>query len=122
VPRVIQVGSLDSTRDFIDVRDVAVGLELLARIGKPGEVYNLASGREVSIRSVLETLLMVVNMKQVKIERVLEQRPAIRRHVAKVDRLAALGFHPKYDLNQSAATLVSYYLQEVTHSAQTLSE
>lgn len=46
-----------ATRDFIYVDDVVRGLMLCATIGKPGEVYNLASGVETSI---LE-LAMLIN-------------------------------------------------------------
>lgn len=38
-----------ATRDFIFVEDIAEGLLAAARHGVPGEVYNLASGRETSI-------------------------------------------------------------------------
>jgi nucleoside-diphosphate-sugar epimerase len=38
-----------ATRDFIYVEDIAEGLLAAARRGVPGEVYNLASGRETSI-------------------------------------------------------------------------
>lgn len=38
-----------ATRDFIFVTDIAEGLIACAVRGKPGDVYNLASGRETSI-------------------------------------------------------------------------
>ncbi|MEE2777755.1 MAG: GDP-mannose 4,6-dehydratase [Acidobacteriota bacterium] len=54
---VLRVGNLDAIRDFTDVRDIARGYYLAATLGEPGEVYNLASGRGVSIRELLDTLL-----------------------------------------------------------------
>jgi GDP-4-dehydro-6-deoxy-D-mannose reductase len=44
-PAALEVGPLDTTRDFIDVRDVAAALLLLAQRGERGGTYNLASGR-----------------------------------------------------------------------------
>lgn len=41
-----------ATRDFIFVEDVARGLMCCAAAGAPGEVYNLASGAETSIREL----------------------------------------------------------------------
>jgi nucleoside-diphosphate-sugar epimerase len=41
-----------ATRDFIYVRDVVEGLVACALRGRPGQVYNIASGREVSIREL----------------------------------------------------------------------
>ncbi len=38
-----------ATRDFIFVDDICRGLIACATVGKPGNVYNLASGRETSI-------------------------------------------------------------------------
>lgn len=43
-----------ATRDFIFVEDVARGLVACALRGKPGDVYNIASGAETSIRRLAE--------------------------------------------------------------------
>lgn len=54
---IIHVGNLDPERDFTDVRDVAAAYLSLAEKGRPGEVYLICSGRSVSIRYILETLI-----------------------------------------------------------------
>ena len=43
----------------IDVRDVAAALLLLAHDGERGGAYNLASGRETPIGSILSELLRI---------------------------------------------------------------
>jgi nucleoside-diphosphate-sugar epimerase len=45
-----------ATRDFIYVGDIVEGLLLCATEGAPGDVYNLASGVETSIRELAETI------------------------------------------------------------------
>jgi UDP-glucose 4-epimerase len=45
-----------ATRDLIHVEDMARGLEACALRGRPGEIYNLASGVETSIRDLAETI------------------------------------------------------------------
>lgn len=45
-----------ATRDLIYVEDMAQGLVACATRGKPGEVYNLASGIETSIRELAELI------------------------------------------------------------------
>jgi GDP-4-dehydro-6-deoxy-D-mannose reductase len=50
------VGNLDSIREFTDVRDVARAYRLLIENGKPGQAYNIASGRFVTIRWILGKL------------------------------------------------------------------
>jgi len=53
----IRTGNLDVNRDISDVRDVVVAYRLLLEKGRPGQVYNVCSGRAVSIRSVAERLV-----------------------------------------------------------------
>lgn len=53
----LRVGNLDARRDITDVRDVCRAYRLLLdRSVEPG-VYNIASGRAVSMREVVELLL-----------------------------------------------------------------
>jgi len=55
-PPVLHVGNLTSRRDFSDVRDVVRAYTLLMHKGKPGEIYNVCSGRAVSLQQVLNIL------------------------------------------------------------------
>lgn len=52
----IEVGNLDVVRDFTDVRDIVRAYRLLAEHGDPGEVYNIGTGRDESLASMLEAL------------------------------------------------------------------
>ncbi len=54
---VIQVGNLAAERDFTDVRDVVRAYQLFMACGQPGQVVNVASGRLVSIRQILDALV-----------------------------------------------------------------
>jgi nucleoside-diphosphate-sugar epimerase len=45
-------GGGETSRDFIYVEDIVQGLSLCATKGQPGEVYNLASGVETSIKDL----------------------------------------------------------------------
>jgi len=53
---VIEVGDIDTTRDFTDVRDVVHAYEALLRYGEPGRTYVIGSGRECRIRDLLQYL------------------------------------------------------------------
>jgi GDP-4-dehydro-6-deoxy-D-mannose reductase len=53
---MVAVGDLDVTRDFTDVRDVVHAYFALFASGASGEVYNVCSGRDRSIRSLLDRL------------------------------------------------------------------
>ncbi len=60
---VIRVGNLDAQRDFTDVRDMVRAYWLAVTKAKPGEVYNVASGKAVTIRELLDQLLALSETK-----------------------------------------------------------
>lgn len=56
---VIKTGDLGVTRDFTDVRDIVMAYVQILERGRNGEVYNLGSGRETKLQTVLETLIEI---------------------------------------------------------------
>lgn len=60
---VMEVGSLDATRDFTDVRDVVRAYDLILSRGQPGTPYNVCTGRETAIRDVLAELIRLSGKK-----------------------------------------------------------
>lgn len=50
-----------ASRDFIFVDDIVEGLLRCGSLGAPGDVYNLASGAETSIRELAETILRLAD-------------------------------------------------------------
>lgn len=57
--REIAVGNLDPVRDISDVRDVVRAYALLAESGARGEIYNVCSGRGVSVAEIADRLIAV---------------------------------------------------------------
>lgn len=55
-PPVVRHGDLRVDRDFCDVRDVVRAYVDAFESGRAGEVYNVCSGKAVSIAEILETL------------------------------------------------------------------
>ena len=71
----LQVGDVDVSRDFLDVRDVVQAYFHLLEKGRSGEVYNVCSGIERNIR---ELIMHMADLAKVAVT--LEQDPArIRR-------------------------------------------
>jgi GDP-4-dehydro-6-deoxy-D-mannose reductase len=60
--RVLNVGNVESERDFLDVRDVVAAYIALADRGSPGEVYNVCSGQAVKMREVLRRLVNIAGV------------------------------------------------------------
>lgn len=59
----IKVGNLETWRDFTDVRDMVRAYILALEKGKPGEVYNIGSGKPIKIRDILKKLIALSNVK-----------------------------------------------------------
>jgi len=64
---VINVGNLDAKRDFSDVRDIVRGYWLAVNKCDFGEVYNMCSGKAVSIKELLDLILRLGKVKGIKI-------------------------------------------------------
>lgn len=108
-PPVIMVGDVDVTRDFTDVRDVIRAYLLLLERGEDGEVYNVCSGRETSVRDILEMQLAMagINAEIRKDSRRLRQIEQ-RRVVASYEKLhQATGWRPEITLEQSIKDILA---------------
>ena len=56
-PPILSVGDLTVRRDFSDVRDVVRAYVLLLEKGRPGEAYNVGSGRTTPVRQIVKLLM-----------------------------------------------------------------
>ena len=61
--KTIKVGTLTTERDYTDVRDIVRAYRLLFEEGKPGETYNICSGKSISGQTILDTLLAAAKTK-----------------------------------------------------------
>jgi GDP-4-dehydro-6-deoxy-D-mannose reductase len=108
---VVTVGDIDVTRDFTDVCDVVRAYFALLASGSPGEIYNVCSGHETSIRAVLERLAVLAG-----VEITIEQDPARlrraeqRRMCGNPAKLArATGWAATTPLDDSLADMLRYW-------------
>ncbi len=54
--RSVPTGNLEPVRDFLDVNDVVAAYLVLLEDGRAGEIYNVASGRGISVRELFDRL------------------------------------------------------------------
>ena len=59
----LKVGNLQVTRDFCDVRDVVRAYGLLMDKGRNGEAYNVCSGAERSLASILAAMMEIAGIR-----------------------------------------------------------
>lgn len=107
----IPVGNLSARRDFTDVRDVVRAYRLLIESGSPGEVYNVCSGRDVSIRSIADGLLELAGTSlEFEIDPSLVRPvevPVLRGDPARL--MAATGWKPEVSLDETLADVLTYW-------------
>ncbi len=107
----IPVGNLSARRDFTDVRDVVRAYRLLIETDDPAEVYNVCTGRDVSIREIAEGLLRLAGtaleletdpslMRPVEV-------PVLRGDPARL--VEATGWKPEVPLEDTLADVMAYW-------------
>lgn len=113
---VIRVGNLEVGRDFSDVRDIVRGYLLALTQGEPGEVYNLASGRSITIRRILDLLIA-----QARVSLRVETDPARFRPAEVPTRFGdgtkirkATGWEPQIPLEKSLVDVLEYWRRRVS--------
>lgn len=115
----LNVGPLDTSRDFVDVRDVARSLSILAIRGSPGVTYNVASGIETPTQHVFDALRTMAGLDaNVPTARCAARAADCQRVVADISRLRAIGYAPRFSLNQSLSDVLDYYVTMVAHAGQ----
>jgi GDP-4-dehydro-6-deoxy-D-mannose reductase len=112
---VIRVGNLESVRDFTDVRDTVRAYWLAVEKGRPGEVYNIASGREITIRQLLDKL---VELSRTRVEVEIDPdrlRPSdVEVLIGDASKFHAdTGWEPTIPLEQTLEDLLDFWRQRV---------
>jgi GDP-4-dehydro-6-deoxy-D-mannose reductase len=72
----INVGNLDSKRDYTDVRDIVRAYRLLIDKGKAGEIYNVCSSKALSGHEILNGLVAQTNINPQIVEDSSKMRPS----------------------------------------------
>ena len=106
--RTIAVGDLSTRRDFTDVRDVVRAYRLLAQYGVNGEVYNVASGRDVRLEDIARQLVqeLAPQVALVRDEALIRpvEIPVMRGSFTRLHE--ATGWEPAIGLDQSLRDVV----------------
>jgi nucleoside-diphosphate-sugar epimerase len=110
-------GDGEQTRDFIYIEDVVEAnmLALNAR-NAVGEVFNVATGMNASIKTVANTLKKIMNREHIENVYTDARQGDIRHSTAEIDKAKKLlGFHPKIRLEEGLAKLVDWFKTSVDY-------
>lgn len=105
----IQLGNLDVSRDFSDVRDVVSAYVALLESEVHSETFNVCSGRAVALREVLQMMTgLTGHAPRVEVDPALVRRNEIAVLRGSCQKLShAVGFAPRYRLEQTLAWMAS---------------
>ena len=109
---VIEMGDIDVSRDFLDVRDVINAYLLLLEKGHTGETYNLCSKQEIILRTVIAKL---TNLSDIRVEIMQDQskirKSEQRRVVGNYDKLQQhTGWRPAHSLDASLQAILEEWM------------
>lgn len=87
----VELGNLDVEREFNDVRFVCEAYLQLLQKAKPGEVYNICTGKPVTLKAVLALLSQITGHQlQVKVNPAFVRKNEIHRLCGSPDKLAGV--------------------------------
>ncbi|MFD9211011.1 dTDP-glucose 4,6-dehydratase [Streptomyces sioyaensis] len=97
-------------RDWLHVDDHVQGVELVRTGGRPGEVYNIGGGTELSNRELTDLLLETCGSSPAMIEYVVDRKGHDRRYSVNWGKIhTELGYKPRKDFAEGLAETVAWY-------------
>jgi len=108
---VMKVGNLEAVRDFCDVRDVVKAYADVMKLGKPGEIYNIAATKNYTVQEILDRLL-TLSEKEIRVEKDPDRmrKSDIEASIGSFKKLNQLsGWEPKIDLDKTLLDTLNYW-------------
>jgi dTDP-glucose 4,6-dehydratase len=99
-----------NVRDWLHVDDHCRGIQLVLERGRPGEIYNIGGGTELTNRELTARLLQAVGADESMIEPVTDRKGHDRRYSVDWSKIAAeLGYAPAVPFETGLAQTVRWY-------------
>ena len=106
----ISVGNLNPKRCFLHVYDTLLALEKIFDKGYEGEVYNICSEKEYSIKQILENVIKITKKTVTpNVDKDLLRPTDEPRIIGSSEKLKLLGWHEKYNLDDIISDCLRYH-------------
>ncbi|MDG4766227.1 dTDP-glucose 4,6-dehydratase [Solwaraspora sp. WMMD406] len=103
-------GDGGNIRDWLHVHDHCVGIELVARGGRPGEVYHIGGGTELTNKELTGRLLDACGVGWDRVVPVADRKGHDRRYSLDIGKISReLGYAPSVTLEDGLAETVRWY-------------
>jgi UDP-glucose 4-epimerase len=108
---LVVYGKGEQTRDFLYVDDLVDAVLLADRAETPGEVFQIASGRETSIATLIERMKELLPSVKFQIRHEEARSGEIFRNYASIDKARrSLGYEPKMELSEGLRRTWEWFL------------
>jgi len=105
----ITVGNPDSTRDYSYIQDIVNGYMLVMEKGKNGDIFNLGSGRETSVKDIVDKIIQASGRK-VSVKWETFRKVDIKRSFGDCSKIRkSLGWEPKVSLEEGIRKTVEWW-------------
>ena len=103
-------GTGRNIRDWLFVQDHCAAIDLVREKGKPGEIYNISSGNELTNLEIVKKILDLLGKKEDLIS-FIEDRPGhdMRYSLDSSKLRSTLGWKPKFAFTKALETTVNWY-------------
>jgi dTDP-glucose 4,6-dehydratase len=99
-----------NVRDWLHVDDHCRGIHLVLTGGRPGEVYNIGGGTELSNKELTALLLEATNADWDRVRRVPDRKGHDLRYSVDIAKIRVeLGYEPEVDFRDGLAATVDWY-------------
>jgi dTDP-glucose 4,6-dehydratase len=108
--RVPLYGDGENVRDWLHVEDHCRGIALVAERGRPGEIYNIGGGTELSNRDLTARLLAATGHDWSMVDPVADRLGHDRRYSVSIRKIVdELGYAPTVAIEDGIAATVAWY-------------
>ncbi len=111
----ITTGNLAIIRDFVDVRDVVRAYLLLLKKGRPGEIYNICSGKGTKLEDIIKTMSAILGITvQTAVNPDLMRPNENKKIIGSYSKIKnELGWQPEIPIEQSLADIIAYWRENI---------
>jgi GDP-4-dehydro-6-deoxy-D-mannose reductase len=112
--RIINVGNLTTSRDFIDVRDGVKAMRLLLEHGEPGQAVNICTGKAYKIEEVLNMLISISGL-DIKVVKDINLLRASDEHLllGNNEKILKMGFKQEFSLYETLKAVYKDWLSRI---------
>jgi dTDP-glucose 4,6-dehydratase len=103
-------GSGGNVRDWLYVEDNCRAIDLVLDQGRPGEIYNIGGGCELSNLEITSRILSLLNKPESLIRHVADRPGHDRRYSVDCSKIRKLGWRPEHQFDEALQETIQWYL------------